>query len=537
MGQWQVGWNASAPPTSYTTPPVRRKKQRRQEGYGPDWNAFLDVLVERYRDGDQWFLPPGGHLADRDHRGADAPLFQTEMELAILRQASKLLVARSTLAQGAINGLSAYVIEAGYSYKATPKENVRQQALATPDQADDQALVRLAAQVQAEIDDFCLTADWPAWEQELFWRSLRDGEFFLRLHDNAGRLQVRVIEPEQIGCRPGDPEDVWSFGVGTRPEDVACPLEYAVRWRLPGGDEWEYVDAADLIHGKRNTDRNIKRGLPDFAWDAELLLRTVGKLLFNMAQGSSIQAAIALIRQYATGTESEITTINRNQASETRVNPLTRRTEDVVDYPAGTIISIPEGQEYKEPPYGQYAANHQGVVQTVCQGVAAKWNAPAWLISGDASNNNFASSVVAESPFNRRCKKEQGFYRRLYGRVMQRAVQVAVSAGRLPPAALHLIDVQATAPSLTVRNKLEEANENSIYLQAGVKSVALVQEEQGIDSDRVTADRRQEQELRQQQAAALGHASDPGRSAAAKKGWEHRTKAATGEPPQAETKP
>jgi hypothetical protein len=76
--------------------------------------------------------------------------------------------------------------------------------------------------------------------------------------------------------------------------------------------------------------------------------------------------------------------------------------------------------------------------------------------------------------------------------VMWRVVRAAVTAGRLPSAALHAVDIQGTAPTLAVRDRLREAQADQILVRSGAMSVATMAQRHGLDPDR-------EQEL-------MGHA-------------------------------
>ena len=60
---------------------------------------------------------------------------------------------------------------------------------------------------------------------------------------------------------------------------------------------------------------------------------------------------------------------------------------------------------------------------------------------------------------------------------------MAVRAGLLPGEALRLVRIRGTAPGLETRDRAGEASVNKTYIDAGVKPVALVQQELGYDPD------------------------------------------------------
>jgi hypothetical protein len=71
--------------------------------------------------------------------------------------------------------------------------------------------------------------------------------------------------------------------------------------------------------------------------------------------------------------------------------------------------------------------------------------------------------------------------------VMWRVVRAAVEAGRLPPEALTTIDIQATPPSLAVRDHLAEAQRFRIEYLNGILSPQTWSQRSGLDYDQEQA--------------------------------------------------
>jgi len=159
------------------------------------------------------------------------------------------------------------------------------------------------------VEEFCAVNDWHHWEQELFWRSREDGEYFLRYYrDRELRcLTLRSVEPEQVtasGLPDAKPE--WSFGIHTKPDDLGEIYAYNILYLSGGPDQngtiREEVDADQLQHFKVNVHRLVKRGLTDFCFSTYDALRMAEKLRNNMAEGSAVQSALAFIRQHESAT-------------------------------------------------------------------------------------------------------------------------------------------------------------------------------------------------------------------------------------------
>lgn len=433
--------------------------------------AFGDPW-ERYRN-DQ--LAAGGVRAFatvNDRRdGRNYPIFQTEDELARLRAPARILCATNHYAIGLLNGLTSYTIGTGYTYRAVPK---------------NKGVKRTDESVAAQrvIDEFVESSCWGELEQELFWRSREDGEFFLRLFPQGDSLpEVRTVEPEQVRQPPGESHEDWSFGIRTDPEDVQKPLEYFVS-RLDNTQEGDFVEPEDMVHCKVNVKRSIKRGLTDFAFSTADSLDVADRLRKALGEGAAIQAAIAEIVQYESATNSQVQSLIDSQKEFSRTSPVTGRTTVHERIPAGTRRHIPKGMTYVAPPGAANIPGYVEALQACLRGAGVRWNAPEWLASADASNNNFASSLTAESPFVLSVLRAQAIYKRLFKQVIMRVLTLV-----LGEALVAMIELQVEAPPVESRDRLAEAQTDQIYVGMGVKSVQTTQQEQGLDADQEAQNR------------------------------------------------
>jgi hypothetical protein len=71
--------------------------------------------------------------------------------------------------------------------------------------------------------------------------------------------------------------------------------------------------------------------------------------------------------------------------------------------------------------------------------------------------------------------------------VMWRAVNAAVSAGKLPPDTTALVNIQAAPPSLVVLDQLKEAQRFRIENAAGILSPQTWSQRDGLDYDQEQA--------------------------------------------------
>src|SRR5205085_4273230 len=160
---------------------------------------------------------------------------------------------------------------------------------------------------------------------------------------------------------------------------------------------------------------------------------------------AEIQSAIALIRKHRQGTASGVQQFVANQADHAAVS-----TRSVHRYGPGTILDAHAGIEYDFPAAGVDAANFVVVLQAELRAIASRLVMPEFMLTSDASNANYSSTMVAEGPAMRmfqRLQAEQVCDDLL---VMRRVIDNAVASGRLPIEARTMVEIQAQPPSLVV---------------------------------------------------------------------------------------
>ena len=108
---------------------------------------------------------------------------------------------------------------------------------------------------------------------------------------------------------------------------------------------------------------------------------------------------------------------------------------------------------------------------------------PEFMLTSDASNANFASTMVAEGPALRMFSRLQADQINDDLEVMWRVVGNAVAAGRLPAEATTEIDIQVSPPSLAVRDQREEAEVSRIEYESGILSPQTWCQRRGLDYD------------------------------------------------------
>jgi hypothetical protein len=438
---------------------VNQIETRLIEAFDALWDDFVDPR-EAYADADGGWWVPVGSVNGATPR-ADALI--NEQILAELRAQCRRLAATNEFAINGHENRISYIVGPGHSYRAAVCKGM--------DASEDVALA-----VQKLIERFVHENRWHLRQQEIVRRIDRDGEAFLRFFlDPDGMTRVRFIEPEQVTTPAGlasDPSA--SFGIQSVRDDVETVLGYYV--------DGEFVDAEDVQHRRANVDFNMKRGLPLYA-PVRKNLRRAERLLRNMSIVAEIQSAIALIRKHRGASRSGIEQFVANDADASVTSGTTGRTRHYSQYGPGTILDAPAGMEYDFPAQGLDASNFVAVLQAELRAIAARLVMPEFMFTSDASNANFASTMVAEGPAMKMFERLQASMIEHDRAVIWRVVDNAVAAGALPHHVRECVEIQIIPPSLHVRDQLKQAQVDRIAFDHGVLSPQTWSQHLGLDYD------------------------------------------------------
>lgn len=470
------------------------------------WGDFVDP-TERFFD-DPSFLPANAgyqspYMADREPGTLNLPSLITTLDLRLARGLGRLLADTTAAGQAVIVNLQNYIVHTGFKYTFAPRNKQE----VSPD---------LLQQLQDIGDDFREENCWDGdLDRELVRRDVRDGEYFLSSYQSIdGRLLTRVIEPEFIVDPVGISEDAilnglhpfkralwptraydWDYGVMRDAEDKSVIYGYFVQWENRPED-FDWFPASMVQHSKgSNVDRNIARGLSDF-FAVHKAMNNAGRLQDNALRGAQVQAAIAYIMHAAPGANpagaSSIQSANTTYQYQQNT-PQGSKTRSVEQIKPGTVIRAPAGQVYEPGPLGSsHGPNFELLGQWAARSVGARWAMPEYMISGDASNNNMASALVAEAPFVKNCEARQFSYARMWKQLHWRAVQAAINCGRLDvgmsfPELKRLVDIQVEPPEVATRDPLQQEQVRDYQSNAGILSKRTRSAQSGLDHDQEQA--------------------------------------------------
>jgi capsid protein len=437
--------------------------------YAEPRDAFADVA---WGLSGNWFFPPPLYV-DSTKRGEALPIYTTEAQLKVIRDRNRRLVAENEFARCVVDTRIAFIVGTGFTYEAA----------AVGVGVDP----RLLADVQRVIDTFAAANHLPAREAEAQRRLDRDGEYFLRLFPRpSGLLAVRFVEPEHVKAPAGEWTPARSFGVETDPRDVESVTGYWVVDCPTENTAPELVAADNIIHVRANVDWSAKRGLP-LLYPVEPNLRRIEELLASMSTAAKARAKIAMIRRLDGPNRSAADKMAASLADGQTADPATGTATNIERLRFGTILTASKNLDYEFPDAGVNAADTVAVLQAELRAVAAAVMMPEFMLSADASNANYSSTLVAESPSVRNFERLQRIHADTFaqsaGSLLWRQIRECVTVGVLPAEALTQVRLHGVGPPLTVRDRDKEATMNAAYINAGVKSRRTVATELGLDFD------------------------------------------------------
>lgn len=430
---------------------------------------FMGCGADGKPNGEYWAACGTG-----EHKGT-ASVIRTESKLTSVRCSARVLAERNEFAICGHENRVNYIVGTGHKYTVTAKPELKEKV------SDD-----TIADVQVVIDAFTKDNKWARRQQEIQKRKDRDGECFQWLFEvttgdgeiATKALRIRFVEPGQVTTPPGRTAANETFGIVTEKNDVETITAYWI--------DGELVAADEIQHRKENVDLNVKRGLPLF-YPVEKNLRRAEKLLRNMTTVASIQSAIALIRKHSGAASEEASTNfvqdHANYAIQHGSQPTTYHER----FAAGTVLDAPHATEYDFPTAAIDASQYVVVLQAELRAVACRLNMPEFMLTADASNANYSSTMVAEGPAVKSFERLQATMIEEDLEIFDRVLDLAVEGGMITQEQRDQVDIDVTPPTIQTRNRLEETQADQILVNGEAMSVPTWQERNELDPEHETA--------------------------------------------------
>ena len=305
-------------------------------------------------------------------------------------------------------------------------------------------------------------------------RTWRDGECFLQKFPlPTWPPTVRFIDPEAIGPTS---EHLDSHGILTDPDDVETPVTY-LRIDPVSGQLLEELPADSVFHTRIGIDSNQKRGVTIFMpildvlvcfekWrDTELLARKLQAsiVLWRKVQGSPSRAT-------ALADSAQVTSVSDPYGT-------TRRER----YGAGTILTTSQGTELEFLQPNTNFADAVPLGRLLLLSIAAGAGLPEFMLTSDASNANFSSTMVAEGPAVKLFQSEQRFFAAEFENIWRWVMTEAINRELLPADFFKQVAPKWTFPQLVNRDRNRERLADVRLVDAKILSRSEVARRDDVD--------------------------------------------------------
>lgn len=418
---------------------------------------MVDLREPFFDDGYQWIAPQVPGAGQQGQPSLNWHGFAYEQELFLAQTMCRRMTTYSEFIVNGLHNRVNYAVGPGYRFTAVARD---------ASEVNEGAV----KQLQEFIDAFMKRNRWLERQRETILRHDRDGEAFRRLFRRPdGMTDVRFVEPWQVANPPaaqGRSDTI--FGIRNSDGDNETPEAYWIR-NSPAGVDFEEVPAEDVQHLKCRADLNQRRGVPLF-WVARFNVRRAYKTLQNIAAKSEIAAAIPFTRKHVGGTSTSASAFAGSLQTNSFTDPMTGRTQNQTKYGPATILDHSDRTEYEGTNFAQgMDLMIEGLAQML-RAMAAAGEMPEFMFSVDASNGNFASTLVAEGPVVRSFVALQSKLRDADLWIIDEAIKHAAASGLLPANVMELCDIQVDLPELATRDRASEASADRIKAEAGILS-------------------------------------------------------------------
>ena len=331
----------------------------------------------------------------------------TTNQIDTLRQNAQILYYTSPLARGIITMIVNFVI--GSSFEIVP--------------ADDDE------KVKAYWEKFWSDNKMDMRVKEFVKRTLRDGENFLRFFPGKGKEPVplvRFIRTSQIS----DKNNKHTYGIETDPNDVETVIRYYRNYNDPDGQQAsETIDAKDMIHTKIMVDSDVKRGL-SFLIGVMKYIKDYTDWLNDRKHLNKIRTIFNLIAK-PTGATTAGTFGTNMTDSLVKSTSGGSNTYNKKLPKSGSLISS-KGVEYDFKSLNLNAADTQHDGRAMLLMIVAGSNLAEYMVTGDNSNNNYASAMISEAPAVKAFEAWQDFFSHPFKEIYKKVIMDAVDANILP---------------------------------------------------------------------------------------------------------
>ncbi len=302
-------------------------------------------------------------------------------------------------------------------------------------------------QVQEWLDKFILAPKvrFDRRQKSIVSRTLRDGEVFIhKLIDSKGFTYALRFYPAQEMTE-----------VQTDPNDAEVATKFIRTYRDDkGSQQEETIDASEIQHIKLDVDEDIDRGRPLL----ENVLKRItqyedwlnGRVITNKAKSSYFLEKIVdgSPNRVASIASASPSTVKGTFADDAYATQVPR-------YGTAAIHSKSEEWKFTSPNINADDCKEDG--RQIRLSIAAGVQEPEYLLTSDASNNNYASSLVSESPWVKAIEAWRHFFEQEFKILFGGGIQNGIDKGSLPSISTETVMKESARKKLNVFKAMRES--------------------------------------------------------------------------------
>ncbi len=364
--------------------------------------------------------------------------------------------------------------------------------------------------VQQYWNAFCRKNGWDRRSREHVKRSFRDGESFIRLFKpllvsdlnsfNSLLNQVplvRFVEPSEIK------DDVYTFGIETDPEDVETVLNYHRKYKVNNDYRKEVIPADEIIHTKIRADSNMKRGVSFYVGIGKYLVKYENwlndRILLN-----KIRTLFNVIMKVSGMNPTDF----KSKFEDTKRKTPHSDPSKKLPKPGSVLVSTPS-VEYQMLNLNIRAQDTKDDGRAIELMIAKGTNLTEYIVRGDASNSNYSSTMVSESPMVRMFESWQDYFEEDFKRLYSRVIQIGVELGILSENTDD--ECEVNYPGLIHRDMETDTKAAVLQVSGGLSSRKTASEFLGLNHEREKElIKKEEDEDYEQRSKRENHIHDDG---------------------------
>jgi len=253
-------------------------------------------------------------------------------------------------------------------------------------------------------------------KKEIVRRGIRTGEGFLRFFFNGDKIKVRFMNPSLVK----DPDNKHTYGIETDTDDIETVINYYYKD--------EIVPAEEVIHYKMLVDSDVKRGRSRLEVIAKELAMYPDWMKDRMKL-QKIRAVMAIIRKVQGSSVQARNIANQNETTRVKSldnNPYFRVPEGV------SIVTTKPGTDYEFKTPNLQAGDAQNDGYALLNMISAGPGFPNWMLSTDASQSNYASTMVSEAPGVKELQDAQEFFEYVFEEIYEKVMTYALEKDLIP---------------------------------------------------------------------------------------------------------